>query len=66
MSTKAVETEEFMVPVKLFNNLRQLTLSLLDPMHFNVCLLRTTSFDLADFSLGLSDEPKTVIRSRFK
>ena len=43
-----------------------LTLNLLNPNDFSLCLLGTTSFDLGDFSLCFLDRLATGTRSRVK
>ena len=61
-----VELEDFKLLGRLFHNLGPLTLNLLNPNDFSLCLLGTTSFDLADLSLCFSGRLATGTRSRVR
>ena len=45
-----VELEDFKLLGRLFHNLGPLTLNLLNPNDFSLCLLVTTLFDLTDIT----------------
>ena len=45
-----VELEDFKLLGRLFHNLGPLTLNIFNPNDFSLCLLGTTSFDLADLT----------------
>ena len=61
-----VGPEDFKLLGRLFHNLGPLTLNLLNPNDLSLCLLGTTSFDLADLSSCFSGRLATGTRSRVR